>query len=262
MKHTLPEALSLFDPDIYDQLVCAQRVNTGDRDSETPEHRHHKGQLVIALQGSVMCKAEGGWWMVPPHHGVWIPGGVLHNNHVSAHSRICLLFIDPAVPGMPEGCCTLSLSPLVVEMALHFANRPAQAYEHDSHPSRMAHVMLEELRHMDVESLHLPVPAHPRLQLLTNCLIQNPADRSTIAQWAQRMAMSERTLARLVTRETAMTFGHWRQRLHILMALQRLSSGMSVQHVSEFLGYESVSAFITMFRKALGKPPGRYMAER
>ena len=28
------------------------------------------------------------------------------------------------------------------------------------------------------------------------------------------------------------------------------------------LGYEGASAFVTMFRKALGKPPGRYFAER
>jgi AraC-like DNA-binding protein len=26
------------------------------------------------------------------------------------------------------------------------------------------------------------------------------------------------------------------------------------------LGYESVNAFITMFKKALGKPPGKYLS--
>jgi AraC-like DNA-binding protein len=28
------------------------------------------------------------------------------------------------------------------------------------------------------------------------------------------------------------------------------------------LGYEGASAFVTMFRKAMGKPPARYLAER
>jgi AraC-like DNA-binding protein len=28
------------------------------------------------------------------------------------------------------------------------------------------------------------------------------------------------------------------------------------------LGYESASSFVTQFRKVLGAPPGRYMAER
>ena len=83
-----------------------------------------------------------------------------------------------------------------------------------------------------------------------------------MAEWAKRIAMSERTLARLIVTETGMTFGRWRQQLHIIIALQRLSSGHSVQTVSQDLGYESVSAFITMFKKALGKSPGRYLAER
>jgi hypothetical protein len=28
------------------------------------------------------------------------------------------------------------------------------------------------------------------------------------------------------------------------------------------MGYESVPSFVTLFRKALGAPPGRYMVER
>jgi AraC-like DNA-binding protein len=32
--------------------------------------------------------------------------------------------------------------------------------------------------------------------------------------------------------------------------------------VSETLGYESVTAFITMFKKALGQSPTRYFAAR
>jgi AraC-like DNA-binding protein len=74
--------------------------------------------------------------------------------------------------------------------------------------------------------------------------------------------MSERSLARLIKAETGMSFGRWRQQLHVIVALQRLSAGMAVQRVAMDLGYESVSAFITMFRKAMGKPPGRYLAER
>jgi len=34
-----------------------------------------------------------------------------------------------------------------------------------------------------------------------------------------------------------------------------------VQRVSADLGYESVTAFITMFKKALGKPPAKYLAQ-
>jgi len=72
--------------------------------------------------------------------------------------------------------------------------------------------------------------------------------------------VSERTLARLVVRETGLPFGRWRQQLHLIVALRQLSAGASVQHVAGSLGYESVTAFITMFKKAVGEPPAQYFA--
>ena len=72
---------------------------------------------------------------------------------------------------------------------------------------------------------------------------------------------SSGSLARLVLSETGLTFGRWRQQLHLIVALRELSAGASVQQVSTTLGYESVTAFITMFKKALGKPPAKYLSD-
>lgn len=41
-----------------------------------------------------------------------------------------------------------------------------------------------------------------------------------------------------------------------------VGTGSAVQQVADGLGYESASSFVSMFRKALGTSPGRYMAER
>jgi AraC-like DNA-binding protein len=69
-------------------------------------------------------------------------------------------------------------------------------------------------------------------------------------------------LARLVKQEIGLTFGKWRGQLHIVVALQKLASGDSVQRIADHLGYESVSAFITFFKKTLGRPPKQYMKGR
>jgi AraC-like DNA-binding protein len=71
--------------------------------------------------------------------------------------------------------------------------------------------------------------------------------------------MSDRTLSRLVKQELGMTFGQWRAQLHVVVVLQKLSQKETVQRISEDLGYESVSAFITFFKKMFGKPPAQYM---
>lgn len=262
MPAPLYQATTSFDPDALPYPVTALRDNAREESRELPFHRHHKGQLVVSFQGGVMCQAEGGMWMVPPRCGVWIPGGMLHSNHITANGHVYLLFVDPAISGLPEHCCTLSLTPLVVELIRHIAQLEDPSDLDLPHEKQLTAVLLEELRRMQVEQLHLPIPEHPVLQRIAYALIRHPNNRNTVAQWAEQVAMSERTLARLVQRETRMSFGRWRQQLHILIALQQLAAGSSVQRVSDALGYESVSAFITMFRKALGKPPGRYIAEQ
>src|SRR5262249_33555549 len=135
-------------------------------------------------------------------------------------------------------------------------------YPREGVVARRVTVLLDELMQMPTEQLHLPVTRHSKLRLIADTLMKHPADRRTVAEWGKRVALSERTLMRLVVAETGMTFGRWRQQLHIIIALQRLSAGASVQSVSEDLGYETASAFITMFKKALGKSPARYFSHR
>ncbi|WP_245430501.1 helix-turn-helix domain-containing protein [Rhizobium tropici] len=62
-------------------------------------------------------------------------------------------------------------------------------------------------------------------------------------------------------RETGMSFIRWRQQLHIGLALQRLARGELVTNIANDLGYGSVSAFISMFRRILGTTPARYFGE-
>lgn len=257
-----PQAHSpYFDPDTPAQCTYAMRVDAARNEHESPTHRHRMGQLVLSLQGGVTSFVPQGLWMVPPRCGVWIPGGVPHSNRVTDNGRVCFLFVPADTPGLPTQCCTLAVTPLVREMVAHLADlAPADTALPANR--RLAEVLVEQLALMPTEQLHLPLSDHPRLREIAAALRTDPADRSTVAEWGRRMAMSERTLARLVQQEVGMSFGRWRQQMHIVMALQRLSSGVSVQRTAEDLGYESVSAFITMFRKTLGQTPARYFADK
>jgi AraC-like DNA-binding protein len=123
-------------------------------------------------------------------------------------------------------------------------------------------VLLDELALAKVEQLHLPMSADDRLRKMVDAMIEAPSDRATLDVWAARVGLSERTMARLITRETGMSFGRRRQQLAVMLAVKWFAGGASIQQVSADLGYESVPSFVTMFRKVLGAPPGRYMAER
>ena len=106
------------------------------------------------------------------------------------------------------------------------------------------------------------MPADPRLRGIIGLMMASPADRGTLDAWAVRAGLSARTLGRLFSRETGMSFGRWRQQLSVMLAVKWLADGTSIQQVAADLGCESVPSFVTMFRKALGTSPGRYMAER
>lgn len=252
-------AVSVFDPDQTRLPAVAYQLDFADHVAEVPVHRHRKGQLIIALHGAVTCTADEDIWIVPPNCGVWIPGGVSHSARATENARLNYLFVEPGAAQLPQECCTLAISPMIREMVDRLARERAD-YAEDGHIARLARVALDELAEMPRERFNLPVSSHPKIRAMADALTAQPSDRSTLGQWAQRVAMSERSLARLMVRETGLTFGRWRQQLHLVIALRDLAGGAPVQTVAAELGYESVNAFITMFKKALGATPAQYFA--
>jgi AraC-like DNA-binding protein len=83
-----------------------------------------------------------------------------------------------------------------------------------------------------------------------------------MADWAQRLAVDVKTIQRLFVRQTGMSFGQWRQQARLLRALELLATGEKVIDVALALGYDSPSAFATMFRKQFGQTPSQFFAER
>ncbi len=223
-------------------------------------HSHPRAQLILAARGVVTCDVSEALWMVPPQCALWIPGGMLHAVRAVGEVELYMLFLDPEVAkGAPTDCCTLSITPLLRELVIAASNLPP-LYDRDGPPGRLVQTMLDELVVAPVERLHLPLPADPRLRKIADGQIADPANRATITDWARHVAMSERSLVRLVQKDTGMSFGAWRQQFQIILALERLAEGAQVQAVALELGYESASSFITMFKKAMGQPPGKYLA--
>lgn len=256
MRQPLRYPWVTLDVDDLSASVIAVRVDVIGTKAEVPDHRHRKAQLVVALGGGVTCRVPSGLWMVPPQCGVWVPGGMPHSNLATANARLFFVYIEPEAIDLPDRCCTLSISPLLREVIVELSDQVAVD---DEREDLLRRVLLRELPRMAVQDLHLPLSPEPRLKRIASALADDPSDRSTLADWAHRVALSESSLARLIVKETGLTFGRWRQQLHLIVAIRELASGASVQRVSADLGYESVTAFITMFKKALGKPPAKYL---
>ena len=225
-------------------------------------HEHPKSQLMLSMRGLATCEAEGGLWLVPPQSAVFIPSGVRHRVTASGKIEGYAVFLDPQTHHrLPSHCSTIKVNALLRELIVRSAEYPTK-HPQGGTESRVTALMLEEIAVAPVGGLHLPMPRNPKLRKIFSVLLANPAERSTLETWARRAGLGERTLSRVVVTETGMSFGRWRQQLHILLALQWMAGGATVQQVALDLGYESAGSFVTMFRKALGMSPKRYMTQR
>lgn len=221
-------------------------------------HRHPRGQLLYAGAGVMQVICDSGRWVVPPSQAVWLPPDVEHIVHFPGEASLRNLFVDPsAVEGLPQVCAVLQVAALLRELILKAVSIGGE-YDADGPAWRLMQVVLDELRQAEQARLHLPTAHDARVLRVMDALLENPGDDRPVEGWARVACASSRTLARLFVQETGMTFGAWRQQLRLLEAIDRLGAGQSVTQVAFDLGYESLSAFIEMFRKSVGVPPGKY----
>ena len=225
-------------------------------------HYHQKAQLLFAIAGTMTVATERGIWVVPPNRAVFVPAGMVHE--VTATGRLSMrsLFIRPdAVASLPDDCSVVAVPPLLRELILHALTLPPD-YPHDGPEARLVAVLLDQLRMLQITPLHLPIPADRRLRRIADALTADPADSRGLGEWSREVGASSRTLARLFIAETGLSFREWRQQVRLLSALTRLAEKQPVTTVALDLGYDSPSAFVAMFRRALGRTPGRYFADQ
>jgi AraC-like DNA-binding protein len=215
------------------------------------------GQLLFASRGMLTVHTDTGLWVVPVHQAVWVPFGVRHSVEVAGGVAMRSLYLHSSVRGLPGICRVVEISPLLREilrraMRLTTLDRRIAAQRH------ILDVLLDELTVLPLTPLDLPMPRDPRGVRAAALIRGEPAAPHTLAEVAHASAASARTLERLFRGETGLPFGVWRQRARLLRALQLLAGGDSVADVANAVGYESTSAFVAAFRRALGTTPGRY----
>lgn len=224
---------------------------------QTDRHAHARGQLLGTLQGVVTIGTEHGRWLIPPINAVWLPPHVEHDftSHGAFHGW-SVYVAEHACASLPDTPRVIRLSGLLNEAVIRAATWLEGPFSEPQ--ARVAGVILDEIAAMPEEALGLPIPADPRLQKIARAIADDPAERRSMAEWAVWAGIAPRTLSRRFVLETGLTFSAWRQRALLLRSLEMLAAGNSVTTVAFDLGYETVSAFIELFRAYFGTTPARY----
>lgn len=215
-----------------------------------PFHHHSRSQLLHPTTGVVMVSAETGRWLVPPGHAMWIPAGVEHAVDMRGDVDMHSVYIVPgAVP--PESLRVVAMTDLMRSLIVEAATSVLTGRR-----TELLHaLLLEEIPRLPTRPLGLPLPADARLAALCRRFVEAPTPHVTIDDWARQLKMSRRSFTRLFQRDTGLGLSAWRQQACLFAALPRLAEGEPVTGVALDLGYESVAAFTTMFRRMLGASP-------
>ena len=225
---------------------------------EVLPHVHERAQLIYATGGAMRVSTDDGMWMVPPQRALWMPAGVRHSIVMLSDLTMRTLYLREDVAAfMPEVCRVLPVSPLLRELIVRATELPLNYDEHGP-AGHVVALIIAELRGLQSLPLQLPMSSDPRLRALCQALLDAPGDPRTLDEWAATLNASARTLARHFQSETGLSFGAWRQQARVLEAMGRLGNGAPVTQVALDLGYDSVSAFSAMFRRAAGASPSAY----
>jgi AraC-like DNA-binding protein/quercetin dioxygenase-like cupin family protein len=216
-------------------------------------HEHRRAQFLYGATGTMIVDTGDGTWTVPTAQGVMIPPATRHRVRM-LDATTSSLYIEPvAVPWWPSSCVVVEVSSLLRELLLVAADLPA-AYDRGGRDGAIAALLLFELSTLGSLPLHLTLPASPDLVALCRDYLGTPEAGVTNADWAGRVAMSERAFTRKFVRETGISPAAWRLRARLLAAIPMLRS-QPVTRVATSLGYASPAAFSYAFSHEFGMSP-------
>ena len=203
-------------------------------------------------------RTQAGTWVVPPQRAVWIPCSIAHTITMSGTVAMRTLYFRPRLAKtLPHDCCVINISPLLRELILSACGSRALKKQ-IARQRHLIDLIIDQLEIVQMVPLQLPHLSDPRAIRVTNALLSDPGDGRTLAQFCRIAGASKRTLERLFLEEAGMTFGKWRQQLRLMQAMRLLWEGAKVTHAAVEAGYSTPSAFISMFRRALGTTPTAY----
>jgi AraC-like DNA-binding protein len=223
-----------------------------------PLHFHDVDQLVFASRGVMTVRTANGTWVVPTQRAVWIPSKVAHSINMSGLVAMRTLYVRPRLARrLPRECCVVNVSPLLKELILHACgvSRLSREIEWQRH---LIDVIVDQFETIQMVPLQLPHPSDARAVRIAQILLANPSDPRALAQICKTAGASKRTVERIFQEDVGMSFGKWRQQVRLMEGMRLLAEGAKVTHAALESGYSTASAFIAMFRKALGMTPAKF----
>lgn len=230
-------------------------------DHEVDWHCHRRAQLICVESGLLTTRTAHGTWSLAPGSAGWMPPEEPHTVLIDGPLRGWGLLLAPGVcHDLPDEPGVLGISSLLQAVSERVCSWSPASHASDRQ-QHLVEVLLDEIRSAPRQRMHLPMPRDRRLLRIASQLLADPADDRDLAAWARWAGLSTRSLTRHFRDETTLSFAQWRQQARLAEALRQLAEGRAVSDIAHGLGFSSSSAFVTVFRRHFGVPPGRWVAQ-
>ncbi len=249
--------------------ISGRRISTGDgihmiakeydKGVRLDTHMHREAQLVYAAKGTMQVTTPKGRWLVPPDRAVWVPARLPHAIDVLADIEMRTLYFDLAWLKREKRSSSLA-SEFVVRVSPLLHQAILALFDDHGTPNRTAlliQLAMLELHQAEDSATFIPLPHEPRCRRAADIVLADLTGDHEIETLAREVGTSARTLSRLFSAETQLSFKSWCQRARIAAAIEKLSTeaNLSVKQLASDLGYASVPAFSHAFRQVTGKTP-------
>jgi AraC-like DNA-binding protein len=220
--------------------------------------------LIYGLEGLFLLETNEASWRLPPSRIAWVPAGTMVKATTIKQVRCTSLFFRPdfaddvspvfrVFPGIP----------VVREMIKHARRWTVKTHEPDDEIERFFRTLLDLCRNelRSTRQLSLPKAQSKELTQALAYTQQHLRDPIRVEDVAREAAMSPRTLMRRLNAEIHMTWTQYVQQARMIRAMEHLARGMQVTETAFEVGYQSVPAFTTAFRKLTDTTPTEYRAQ-
>jgi AraC-like DNA-binding protein len=229
-------------------------------------HMHREAQLVYAARGTMQVTTPKGRWLVPPDRAVWVPARLEHSIDVLADIQMRTLYFDLKWLAREDRSDSLDAE-FVVRVSRLLHESIVALFDGRDDPDRtdlLIRLTMLELHQAEDPTTFIPLPHEPRCRRAADFVLADPTKTHDIDDLAREVRTSVRTLSRLFSAETQLSFKSWCQRARIAAAIERLSMepNVPVKQLAADLGYASFPAFSHAFRQVTGRTPTEFAEEK
>lgn len=215
-------------------------------------HTHEHGQLTYTAEGVLYLQIDNRLFIIPPNMGIYIPPNCQHRVSKDKALRIENVYFDQEhldlLPAAPQ---LIHLSRLAIEIIAKICTLKNKE-EYKLHNS-LFNILVQEIKSSPHIDYAIKIPTDSRLLKIYTLFNENQQLKfPSLSEAAAYIHVSDKTLTRLFIKDTGLNFVTWKQQFLFTKAIELLQQYKQTTLVAYQLGYNSESAFITMFKKMSG----------